>query len=232
MSDSNSIPFYKSSVLMAGLAAFIMQGIEIALSAPQEVIMMALSGDVPSIRKLSLLVLTGLVVWFRSRSQVQPVVMSVPDGAGKASALLLAVCAGMLLTGCKTLQENQASVQLVTQYAVAKYLEQKPSDEARFQSAARIIKITTDLKSITGSAQVRLEELRVYVGGALAAQPLSPADRVLASGLAEVLFSELEKRFAGGRELLKAEQIVLVNDVLRWISDVASAIPKPAEKQA
>lgn len=222
------IPFWRSNVILAALAAAGLQAFDILINAPMEVLTAAVTGDVPSIRKLAVLVFIGLVMWARARSSVQPLTIGKPDSAKLLALAALSIIPMLLLNGCATLKESQAGVQLVSQYAVAKYLEQKKTDQARYDAAVRIIKIAGDLRTVTSGTEVRLGELRVYVSGALAAQDLTPADRILANGLAEVLLAELEKRFKDSREALSEWQVVLVNDVLRWIIDVAMTVPNPA----
>ena len=223
-----SVPFWESKVFLAGLAAFGAQAFDLLLNAPVDVLMAAATGDGTAIRKIAAIVFTGLVLWLRGRSKMQPLTLGMSDPAAAPKLCLVALAIGMVgLGGCQTVKENPASAQLVTQYAVAKYLEGKKTDQSRYESAVRIVKIASDLKSVTSGSEVRLDSLRVYVTGALAAQPLSPADRVLASGLSELLLSELESRFKSGGGILKPEQVVLVNDVLNWVISVAMTIPSP-----
>jgi hypothetical protein len=64
----------------------------------------------------------------------------------KRIALTIALC---LLTACTALERNPATAQLVTQYAVAKYLEQRGTSQ-RYDAAQRIIRIAGQLMVATG----------------------------------------------------------------------------------
>lgn len=229
----NSIPFYRSGVIMTAMAAFGAQLMDLVLSAPVDVLLAAASGDGSALRRLGALVFTGGVIALRSRSKVQPITMGEakpPASAGCHGAVVLIamVVVAMSLAGCQTLEQNPATTQLVSQYAVAKYLEAKKTDQDRYAAAVRIVKIASDLKTVAAGTEVRLDALRVAVGGALAAQPLSAADRILANGLVDVLIAELEKRFKAGGGYLQEGQLVLVNDVLGWVIAVAKTVPDPA----
>lgn len=221
------IPFYKSSVFMTAMLALGIQALN-ALSDPSFVEHI-LALDRHSIALALSMLATGGVAALRATSSVQPLSMGKVDDVQSKAPLLVACATGLMvcMAGCQTIEQSPATARLVTQYAVAKYLEGKKTDAVRFESAARIVKIATDLKTVSAGAEVRLDALRVAVSGALAGQPLSPADRVLADGLVDVLIAELEGRFKSGGGILSPEQLVLVNDVLAWIIAVASTVPAP-----
>lgn len=221
-----SIPFYKSPVFMTAMLACLLQVIA-AMNDP-ELIKPLLAADPVAISKLLGIVSTAGVALLRAMSGVQPLTMGQVDSSKLPALAAFALVPMLMLGGCQAFRDNNASAQLVSQYAVAKYLEGKKTDQARYDAAVRIIKIAADLKTVASGTDVQLNALRVYVGGMLAAQPLSPADRILANGLVEVLLSELEKRFKDGRDILNEFDRVAVNDVLSWVIAVAVTVPNPA----
>lgn len=138
--------------------------------------------------------------------------------------LFVAILA-LMICGCSTLEGNPATAQLVTQYAVAKYLEQRPA-EARYESAQRIIRIAQQLQGPATDRTATLATLRSVVEGIIAQQSLSPADFVAATGLANILFAEVEARLKPG--LMNPAEPVIVGQVLQWVVSVANTIPRPA----
>ena len=140
----------------------------------------------------------------------------------KPIAILIALC---LLTACASLERNPATTQLVTQYAVAKYLEQRSASQ-RYEAAQRIILIAGQLRVATGERTATLATLRTAVGTLIAEQPLSPADQILAGGLANVLFTEIEARLKPG--LMNPLESVAIEQVLQWVTAVAQTIPRDA----
>lgn len=138
--------------------------------------------------------------------------------------LFVAILA-LLICGCSTLERNPATAQLVTQYAVAKYLEQRPA-ESRYESAQRIIRIAQQLQEPATDRTATLATLRSVVEGIIAQQSLSPADFVAATGLANILFAEVEARIKPG--MMDPRQSVAIDQVLQWVVSVANTIPKAA----
>lgn len=138
--------------------------------------------------------------------------------------LLVAVVA-LLICGCSTLERNPATTQLVTQYAVAKYLEQRSASE-RWDAAQRIIRVATQLRITTGERTATLATLRPVVEGIIEQQPLSPADKFAARALASILFAEVEDRIKPG--LMNPLESVAIEQVLQWVITVAGTIPRGA----
>lgn len=137
--------------------------------------------------------------------------------------LFVAILA-LLICGCSALERNPATAQLVTQYAVAKYLEQRPA-ESRYESAQRIIRIAQQLQGPATDRRATLATLRSVVEGIIAQQSLSPADFAAANGLANILFAEVESRLKPG--LMDPAEPVIVGQVLQWVVSVANTIPRP-----
>jgi hypothetical protein len=129
-----------------------------------------------------------------------------------------------LICGCSALERNPATTQLVTQYAVAKYLEQRPDTQARYESAQRIIRVATQLRATTGEQTATLATLRPIVQGLIERQSISPADRVAAYALTEILFGEVESRIKAGT--MVGSESVLVEQVLAWVVSVAATVPR------
>lgn len=135
---------------------------------------------------------------------------------------VLILIALSLLCACSTLERNPATTQLVTQYAVAKYLEQRP-DAQRYEAAQRIIRIAQQLQGPAADRTATLATLRSVVEGIIAQQSLSPADFVAANGLANILLAEVESRLKPG--LMDPLDSVAIEQVLQWVVLVARTVP-------
>jgi len=145
---------------------------------------------------------------------------------------IFVLCLLTAVPGCSTVDKNPATAQLVTQYAVAKYLEQRGDQVTRYASAQRIDRIAERIKSTlsTTETQVSLDALHTVLNKEIFALELSRADAVLANGLVNVLLSEFETRFKTTSNPLlplNPEQVVAAGQVLEWIQAVTSTIPPP-----
>lgn len=119
----------------------------------------------------------------------------------------------LILTACATFKEHETTAKLVTQYATLKYLEKVPAAELD-QRRERIRAIATDVKALaTGETSLIL--LQAAVSSQLDKAGLSPADRLLADGLVQVIVAELQQRIGSG--VLSPEQLVQVSQVLDWV---------------
>lgn len=220
------IPFYKSKVFVAAVLGFFAQ---VLVSVSEGTLLeRLLAGDKSAAAQLLGIISTAGAVMFRAISPLQPLTMGKAPVRELPVILAGAAVLCMGLAGCKTIEQNPATAQLVTRYAVVKYLEKKPTAEQRYASAQRIVAIATDLRSVTAGSSVSLQYLRDYLGTVVELKNLSPADKVLADGLVNVLFTELESRFKGGGGLLSPDQLIVVNDVLSWISSEAGSVQAPA----
>lgn len=119
----------------------------------------------------------------------------------------------IFLAGCQTLKDNSAAVQLATQYAVLKFIEQSPP-ESRTARVENIRRIATEARNlVSGESSVSL--LQSLVSSELAKLNLSSADRMLADGLVSMIAAELQSRVGDG--LLSADQKVQAQTVLDWV---------------
>jgi hypothetical protein len=120
--------------------------------------------------------------------------------------LLLAACAS------NPSPRDEAIIGLAVQYSVAKYLEEAPENK-RAEKADNIRRIAGTVKVLVGGdAQATLLTLQEYVGQEIDKLSLSPADRVLASGLVTLVVAELQAKVGEG--LLDADQRVRVAQIL------------------
>lgn len=126
----------------------------------------------------------------------------------------------ILLTGCKTLEQNQASARLVITYGVAKYIEAAGEPEAQAARAVRVRKVTEQAISIAAGGNVAIAALEGAVRAEVAKLTLSLADRALADGLIAMIAAELAKKLGDG--VLSEEQLVQTKEVLGWIVDATA----------
>lgn len=129
--------------------------------------------------------------------------------------LLLAACAS------NPSPRDEAIIDLAVQYSVAKYLEQAPADK-RAEKADNIRRIAGAVQAVVGGeAQATIVSLQEYVSAEIDKLSLSPADRVLASGLVTILVAEIQARVGDG--LLEPDQRVRVSHVLDLVIAAARA---------
>lgn len=119
----------------------------------------------------------------------------------------------LLLVGCATLQENQASAKLVVQVATIKYVD---GDEGK---RARLLEAVDEARTIASTASSLAAVDAVIRQRITEAEDLDAADKLLAFGLLDVIKAELQKRF--DQDLLDPEQLVAVNQVLDWVAEAA-----------
>lgn len=117
------------------------------------------------------------------------------------------------LSGCASLEKHEPTARLVTQYAVLKYAEKLPAD-SRAARIERIRTIAIEVKAMT-TGETSLSLLQLAVASQLDKAGLSPADRLLADGLVQIISAELEERIGTG--VLAPEQLVQVSEVMDWI---------------
>lgn len=137
-------------------------------------------------------------------------------------SLAVVYVAFLMLAGCATDQftRHETTAKLVTQYAVLKYAERLP-EEQKTERVARIRAIATDVKALA-SGDTTLQALHEVVNQQLDKAGLSPADRLLANGLVDVIVAELQARIGDG--LLSPEQRVQVQSILQWVIDAAAMV--------
>jgi type IV pilus biogenesis protein CpaD/CtpE len=126
--------------------------------------------------------------------------------------------ATLLLVGCSSTPtaRDEAIIGIAVQYATAKYIEQKPG------SAENIVRVAEGVKALVGGdATATLITLQEYVGSELDKLSLSPADRVLANALVQLIVAELQAKVGEG--LLEPDQRVRVASILDLVIAVARA---------
>jgi hypothetical protein len=126
-----------------------------------------------------------------------------------------------VLCGCATIEENPNTAKLVTQYAVLKFDEQS-SPARRAERMANVVRIATDVKAIAANEVTSVSSIRGVVATQIAKLNLSPADQLLANGLADILAQELAKRVGDGA--LDAEQRLIVGQVMDWVLEAAAMV--------
>lgn len=135
--------------------------------------------------------------------------------------LIAALVSILLFASCATIEQNPNTAKLVTQYAVLKFAEQS-SDGRRAERISNVIKIATDVKAIAANEVTSISSLRGVVGTQVAKLGLSPADQLLAFGLADIVAQELIKRVGEGQ--LNDSQRLVVGQVCDWIIEAAKAV--------
>jgi type IV pilus biogenesis protein CpaD/CtpE len=131
---------------------------------------------------------------------------------------LIPVVATLLLVGCSSnpSARDEAIIGLAVQYATAKYIEEKPG------SAENIVRVAEGVKALVGGdASATLVTLQEYVGQELTKLELSPADRVLANALVNLVVAELQAKVGEG--LLEPDQRVRVAKILDLVIAAARA---------
>jgi hypothetical protein len=136
--------------------------------------------------------------------------------------LLIAAVAALSMTGCATLQNNSGSARLVVSYATLKVIEAGKSSEAQAERALNIRRIASDAKSFLDLESVSLEFLQSSVRARLADLDLSPADRMLADGLVNLIVQELQLKVDSG--VLSDDQRYRVSTVLGWVIDATGYV--------
>lgn len=124
-------------------------------------------------------------------------------------------------SACASFNQNQRTMQLTVQYATLKYLEkfdvaERPAHVQRIKDIAAAVKAVA-----AGTQAVSVVLLQDAVNVQLEKAGLSPADRLLASGLVQMLVQEIQARVGTG--LLKSDEVVQVVQVLDWVSLAAGA---------
>lgn len=132
---------------------------------------------------------------------------------------VLVLCA--LLAGCATIEENPNTAKLVTQYAVLKFAEQSSADR-RAERLANVARIAADVKAIAANEVTSVSSIRAAVAIQIQKLNLSPADQLLANGLADILAQELAKRVGDGA--LNPEQRLIVGQVMDWVLEAAQMV--------
>lgn len=140
-------------------------------------------------------------------------------------ALILSV--GLLagcVTGGGTLPDPgtaQSVAKLAVTYGVLKYCEKAGDPAAQAARCARVKAFAGEAQKLAAGESVTIVALNAAIEAKLPAD-LSPADRILAIALIETIEQELMQRVGGN--LLKPEQIVIVQQVLGWVVDATGYV--------
>lgn len=128
------------------------------------------------------------------------------------------IVAMLSLAGCSSnpSAREEAIIGLSVQYATAKYIERKPSSSKNIVAVAQAAK---DL--IGGDATATLLTLQEVVSGELDKLSLSPADRVLANALVQLIVAEIQAKVGDG--LLDPSQRVRIATILDLVIATARA---------
>lgn len=131
---------------------------------------------------------------------------------------LATLVAVLSLVGCSSnpSARDEALVGLTVQYATAKYIENKPSSRKEIVAVAETVKA-----AIGGDTAATLLTLQEVVSSELDKLSLSPADRVLANALVNLIVAELQVKVGEG--VLDASQRVRIATILDLVIATARA---------
>src|SRR5688572_8583949 len=110
-----------------------------------------------------------------------------------------------LVTGCASFEKHNATARLIVTAATLKGIEQGWDVE-------RVRAIVTSAKALAAGTEVTVGVLEIAIAKQLDGLELSPADRLLADALVQIIAEELQARIGLG--VLKPEQRVMVDQVL------------------
>jgi hypothetical protein len=122
----------------------------------------------------------------------------------------------LLLTSCATLKDNEVLAQAGVQYAAAKFVRAAGDESAQADRATRIRTISAELRKVVGEEAVSVPALQAAVQKYIPAD-LKPEDRILVNLLVAAVVQELEKRI--GDQVLRPDQLLVVNSVLQWVDE-------------
>ena len=128
-------------------------------------------------------------------------------------------CALILTMGaCATLRQHSAAVSLIVSQATMRYIEQAKPDE-RAARAARVLAVASDIEKVASGEPVTIAQLAQL---ALIAIPsnLAPSDRALAISIVSIAAQELQNKV--GENVLSADQLVTVKEVVSAVASAAS----------
>ena len=132
----------------------------------------------------------------------------------KLSAVSVVLAMALVLGGCKSFGNGDASTRLVVQYAVYKYTQGEAEKAARVQSA-----VDNALAVLDGDASATIMALKAAVLAQIDFGKLDPADQFLARAVVDQVGAELAARVGSGE--LDGDRLLQVRDVLQWVRDAA-----------
>jgi hypothetical protein len=127
----------------------------------------------------------------------------------------------LILVSCATLKDNELLAQAGVQYAAAKFVRAAGDEPAQMKRAERIRTISAELRKVVGEEAVSVPALQAAVQKYIP-EDLNPEDRVLVNLLVAAVVQELERRI--GDQLLRPDQLLVVNSVLQWVDEGAQLI--------
>lgn len=138
-----------------------------------------------------------------------------------ASVMIVAamLIGSALLSGCKTLDDHSATVQLVVSQAAMRYIEQASLGE-RAHRAMRVMEVVSKVRAVAAADSVSIADLARIAIDAIPAN-LNPSDRSLAVSIVNIAAQELKLKIGEGK--IPADALVKVTSILDAIHDGASA---------
>lgn len=130
---------------------------------------------------------------------------------------LFLVCL-LSIGGCATLQQHSAAVGAIVSQATMRYIEQSPLAE-RAAVAHRVIEIAHQIEAVSSGAPVTIAQLASLAVSAIPSN-LEPSDRALALSIVQIAAQELELKV--GKNVLSADQVVTVTEVVEAVAAAAS----------
>lgn len=122
----------------------------------------------------------------------------------------------LILVGCASLKDNELLAQAGVQYATAKFVRSAGDEAEQTARAERIRTISAELRKVVGEEAVSVPALQAAVQKYIP-EDLKPEDRVLVNLLVAAVVQELERRI--GDQLLRPDQLLVVNSVLQWVDE-------------
>jgi hypothetical protein len=142
-------------------------------------------------------------------------------------SLALAAIAALTLTGCgatAAIEKNRPAATIVVQGAALAYIkEANPAERAA--RAVRVLKAVEAIRNVANGEPITLQRL---VQVAIEQIPLDgdPADRLIAMNVINLAQAYLQDSIGAGG--LESDSLLLLPDVLEWISIVARLYTTPS----
>lgn len=130
---------------------------------------------------------------------------------------LFLVCL-LSIGGCATLQQHSAAVSLIVSQATMRYIEHAPVTQ-RAATAARVLDIAHQIEAVSSGTPVTIAQLASLAVAAIPSN-LAPSDRALALSIVQIAAQELQLKV--GENVLSADQLVTVNEVVDAVAAAAS----------
>lgn len=128
-----------------------------------------------------------------------------------------AMAAFVIITGCATLTEGNASSKLVAQYAVIKVAQNDPAKAARIAEIAAQVKLY-----ISDEESPTVDALVIAIRSQIEWSKLDPADTLLVNALLERLRTELTEYL--GPDTLPEDLRLAATTVADWVIEASLLI--------